>query len=826
MSATNIAPNASDAVAVDSTNTNTPVDAKQEALKKIAAEKEAKRIENVAIQKKKLEAAKQKAAQELMSKGKNAVLKAQANRPSRRPAKKNRKPLPPPANRTHEIEATMEKTKASAEEKRLAPLRVVRPSYSYSDIVEQRVVDGVVKRITHTNRSVHEPCSAHVHGDGIDQRMADSVTEPTFQPADAPETAQSDTDVESDKVTEPDTESDEDAPQLVQELASPEQVTVPEDDDDFAEASSITALPHIYITAPTHDADEEPPMTEDLAEAIDTSSEPIMANVSEESTCSPSAILSMPNSTLYPSRLSRDEEAKLVALHVAPIVLPVAEAKQQKLSKAEKKAAKTSEASKEVATTKSDVVQKLPETDSVETTMDNVDPIVIAEEHTYVTTLLARPNGSGVTTESRDLHEKLAALHVAPPSLPVTSHKQQKIPTAKSKATKADQKKTVTIEEKEQDFVASLLSKSNSSGVPKESRDFHEKLVALHITPLSVPAIAPKQQKASKTKQKVIKLDKKKSVATEKKEPDFVASLLCKPNGPGETKETRDFHNSLVAIHVAPIEVPVPIQQDKDKKSEKANRYIETWTADPDAVDPLISSMVPPITEEPTPAVEELGTEDATRDEPSVVVATPIHGFWQTVLSKPTATEAATVEQTVIIPDSAPTTSSHDDSSSSPSSINPFRTRSRSSTHSTPSILRAASKARTTLLGGTSLETFITTLDFELWDGTTTKDDICEAFASLSTHPTPTITGLDTAKIQRKIKLGSTSLYAFLHQITFMEDDVTVVGEVMRVFRKAAREQVTETKLEVALWLAEETDEGEGRRRGRREERASMAGGV
>ncbi|KAI4686749.1 hypothetical protein J4E81_008409 [Alternaria sp. BMP 2799] len=816
MSAINTTPDASGAVTVDSTNTSTPVDAKQESLQKKASENEAKRIEQVAIQRRKSEMAKNKAAQELASKGKNAILKAQPNRPTRRPVKKNRKPLPPPANRTHEIEATMEKTKASAEEKRLAPLRVIRPSYSYNDIVEQRVIDGVVERITHTNHSAHESCAGHNHDEGIEQRMADSVTEPTFQPIDVPETAQSDTDVESDRATEPDTESDEDAPQLVQELASPEQVTELQDEDDSTEAVAVTALPHIYVTAPTDDADEETPMSGNFAEAVDKSPEPMKEAASVKSPCSPLAILSMPNSTLYPSRLSRDEEAKLVAMHVAPIVLPVAEAKQQKLSKAEKKAAKTSEASKEVATMKSDVVQKLPVTDSAETTMDAVEPIDNVKEPAYVATLLARPNGPGVSKECRGFHEKLVALHAAPFSLPVTAPKQQK---TNRKAIKADQKVPTAVEKKEPDFIASLLSKPKGPGEAQETRDFHEKLVALHITPLSLPVITSKQQKTSKTEQKAIKVDKKKSVATEKKEPDFIASLLCKPNGSGEAKETRDFHNNLVAMHVAPLDFSVSIRKDKNEKAGKANRYIETWTADPDAVDPLIASMVPPITEEPISAVEELSTDDITRNEPSVVIAAPIHGFWQTVLSKTPATEATTVEQTVLIPDSTPPTSFRDDSSSESDTIKSY-----SSTHSTPSIRRAASKARTTLLGATSLETFITTLDFELWDGTTTKEDICEAFASLSSHLTPTTVGLDTAKIQRKIKLGSTSLYAFLRQIIFMEDDVTVVGEVMRVFRKAAREQVTETKLEVALWLAEETDEGS--QRGRRSKRASMAGGV
>jgi len=449
MSATNTTTGASGAVAADSTNTKTSTDlAKQEALQKIASENEAKRTEQVAIQRRKVEMAKNKTAQELASKGKNAVLKAQTNRPTRRPVKKNRKSLSPPANRIRDIEATMEKTKASAEEKRLAPLRVVRPSYSYSDIVEQRVVDGVVERIVHTNYHVHQSCSAHDHEDSIDQHVVDSVTDPTPESVDEAETIHSDTDVESDKATEPNAESDEDAPQLVQELASPEQVTVPEDDDDSFEADGITALPHIYVTAPIDDADEDTSMLGNLAEAFDTSSESIKATVSEESTCTPSAILSMPNSILYPSRLSRDEEAKLVALHVAPIVLPVAEAKQQKLSKAEKKAAKTSEASKEAATVDLDLVHNLLEPDFTRTTMDAVEPFDDVKELAYVATLLARPNGPGASKESREFHEKLAALHIAPLSLPVITPKRQKTSKTEQKATKVDKKKSVATEKK------------------------------------------------------------------------------------------------------------------------------------------------------------------------------------------------------------------------------------------------------------------------------------------------------------------------------------------------------------------------------------------
>ncbi|KAH6872221.1 hypothetical protein BKA58DRAFT_468038 [Alternaria rosae] len=768
MSATNTTPDVSGAVAVDSTNTNTSVDpAKQEALQKMAAENEAKRIEKVAVQRRKAEVAHTKAAQELASKGKNAILKAQPSRPSRRPVKKNRKPLPPPANRNHDNEVTVEKIRTSAEEKRLAPLRVVRLSYSYSDIVEQRVVDGVVECIIHTNHSVNESCAAHNHDDGIVQRMADSVTEPIFQSSDAPGIAHSDDDMDSDKATGSGTASDEDVPQLLRETASPNQVTEPEDRGDSIQAAGITALPHICMTTPMDDADEEASMSETLAEAVDNSSELIKDKVSGKSPCSPLAILSMTNSTLYPPRLSRDEEPALIAMHVFPVVLPVAEVKQQKLTKAGKKVIKTTEASKKVATVDSDLVQKLPEPDSAMTAMDPVEPVVIGEESTYVATLLGRPNGSGLTKKSRHLHEK-----------PVT----------------------------------------------------------LHIASLSLPVTALKQQKTSNTEQKANKIDKKNSVATEKKDPDFIDSLLCKPNGPGETKETRNLHNNLVAKHVAPLEFSVLEQQHKDKKSRKVKKSIEPSITEPDAVGSPILNMGPMVTEGPASAIEELSTDDATRDEPSIVIATPIQGFWQTVLSTATATEikdklqhvkANTVEQTVIIPDSALTTtppiSDRNDSSSESDTFKSFRTSSRSSAHSSASIRRKAEKARTTFLGGISLETFINTLDFELWDGTTTKDDICEAFASLAGH---TIYALDKPKIQRKIKLGSTSLYVFLRQITFIEDEVTVVGEVMKVFRKAARGQVISPELEVALWLAEETSEGDGSLQGRCSRRSSLAGGA
>jgi hypothetical protein len=555
--------------------TRTPPGMKEKALQKMAAENEAKRVENVAIQRRKLEAATMKAKEELTAKGKDAILKDKSSRPSRRPARKNRKPLPPRTNQTHDAEVTMKQTKASVEEKRLAPLRVVRPSYDYGNIVEQRVLDGVVHRIAHTD----------------------------------------------------------DSPELVK------------------------------------------------------------STISEKSPCSPSAILSMPNATLYPSPLSRDNEAALIAMHVGPVKLPVAEAKPQKLTKAEKKAAKASEAPKEVFTVEPEGIKGFPV----------VESIVAIDEPAYFETFLARPNGSGMTKECRDLHERLIALHVVPLTLPTTA--------------------------------------------PSELTDLHR----------------------------------------------------------------------------------------QQKKVEKAKKSIETTITEPVAVDATITNEETIVAGETIAPIEEPKTDRFLHEEMSVVARTLIAEISEPVPSTTTEAEdklqqlntqaeQPTAVQTVAIPDDAaidtPLTSDRHESSSESDTLQSSKTSRRSSAHSEASIRRKTEEARTTFLGNVSLETFVNTLEFELWDGITTKEDICDAFASLAGQPT---TDLNAAKVQRKIKMGSTSLYAFLGQLDFV-DEVTVVGDVMKVFREAARNNTASPKLEVALWLAE-TSEAEGSRRGRRSKRSSLASG-
>lgn len=104
---------------------------------------------------------------------------------------------------------------------------------------------------------------------------------------------------------------------------------------------------------------------------------------------------------------------------------------------------------------------------------------------------------------------------------------------------------------------------------------------------------------------------------------------------------------------------------------------------------------------------------------------------------------------------------------------------------STPSLRRKTEVARTTFLGSISLASFAQALDFELVDGTTTKDDICAIFASLNGYAA-TLPELETAKVQQKIKLGDTSLYGLLKTVAFDEEDVASLNGVMRTFKWAA----------------------------------------
>jgi hypothetical protein len=125
--------------------------------------------------------------------------------------------------------------------------------------------------------------------------------------------------------------------------------------------------------------------------------------------------------------------------------------------------------------------------------------------------------------------------------------------------------------------------------------------------------------------------------------------------------------------------------------------------------------------------------------------------------------------------------------------------------------------AKTTYLGVTSLAVFVTKVAFER-DGTTTKTDVCKAFAALSAadtkgltgqHPTQVYTEFESPRTQRRLKLGDTTLYGFLKQIDFYNDNMTTITDVMRAFREAAKEDdFPSDKLVLALQLEAASDYG------------------
>lgn len=164
-----------------------------------------------------------------------------------------------------------------------------------------------------------------------------------------------------------------------------------------------------------------------------------------------------------------------------------------------------------------------------------------------------------------------AALAAAPVELPVTAFKDQKPNKAKEKDAKAsDLLKEVAMVDLEvpqkqlkldtartatgnadpttladDGYVTALLKMPNGPGVTRKSRNFHEKQVAMHITPFALPVTAPKQDKTLKANQKVVKVGGKKIVSCETDESDFVASLLSKPTAQARGKRLTIFTTIL-----------------------------------------------------------------------------------------------------------------------------------------------------------------------------------------------------------------------------------------------------------------------------------------
>ncbi|CAN9097423.1 unnamed protein product [Alternaria alternata] len=676
-----------------------------ESFQRIAAEAEAKHVANVATQKRKLEMVEKKLNEKLSSNGKALVLKDKPTRPTHRPTRKNRKPLSPPSNKEHDTRTAAVDIKATIKEKRqLAMLSTSRPSLNYDRIIEQRLVNGVVERITQPDNSQHtcvvnKALPIYSYADIVEQCVVIDVAERIPESADTPQAAAANIDIDSDSVAESDNDTEGHVPKLVQESSTAHQSMNPlGEKSSSVKAATATASSHVYDDVSMTDVDNE------------------------------ALLLSF---------------AKETALAAAPVELPVTAFKDQKPNKA--KDAKASDLLKEVTMVDSEVPQTQLKLDTARTATEIADPITLADDG-YVAALLKMPNGPGVTRKSRNLHEKQVAMHITPFALPVTAPKQDKTPKADQKVVKVGGKKTVSYEMDDSDFVASLLSKPNGPGERKKAHDLHNHLVQMHVPSYKLPISAHGQKKTKRTKSVDTPVAKfiHGLVAVDASADDSELIVGDYASDVANLKAENSMHDKGTLIGSVSQIDPFPINKAKDNLQQINVRVTDT----------IEKQVIPDDTTPVTPPTSDLDFSSSGSDYPK---------------------STKTSRRSSLVP-------------------------------AVDSIRRKAEKARTTFLGKISLEMFVNILDFERCDGTTTKDDVCKAFASLARCP---IASLESVKIQRKIKLGGTSLYGFLHQLDFDDNGITLIGKVMKTFEEAAKNELVSSKLDLALWLAESSrDDG------------------
>ncbi|CAN9115257.1 unnamed protein product [Alternaria sp. RS040] len=672
-----------------------------ESFQRIAAEAEAKHVANVVTQRRKLQMVEKKLNEKLSSNGKALVLKDKPTRPTHRPTKKNRKPLSPPSNKEHDTRTAAVDIKATIKEKRqLAIYSTSRPSLNYDRIIEQRVVNGVVERITQPDNSQHtsvvnKALPMYSYADIVEQRVVNDVAEHIPESADTPQATAFNIETGSDSAAASDNVTEGHVLNPVQE----------------------------YFTA-HHSTDSLVKKYSSVKAASATASSNVYNDVSMTDVDNEALLLSF---------------AKEAALDVAPVELPVTAFKDQKPNKAKEKDSKPSDLLEEVTMVDSEVPQKQLKLDTARTATGIAGPITLTEDG-CVAALLKTPNGPGVTRKSRNLHEKQ---------------------------------------------------------------------VATHITPFALPVTASKQDKAPKANQNVVKVGGKKMFSYETDDPNFVASLLSKPNGPGERKKVHDLHNHLVQMHVPSYKLPFSAHgQKKAKRTKSVDTPVAKFIHGPVAVD-ASADDTELIVGDYASNVANLEAENSMHEKGTLIGSVsqinpfPINKARDN-LQQIDVRVTDTIEKPVIPDDTTPVTpptSDLDFSSSGSDYPKSTKTSRRSSlVPAVDSIRRKAEKARNTFLGKTSLEMFVNSLDFERCDGTTTKDDVCKAFASLAGCP---IASLESVKIQRKIKLGGTSLYGFLHQLDFDDNEITLIGKVMKTFEEAAKNELVSSKLDLALSLAE-----------------------
>jgi hypothetical protein len=180
--------------------------------------------------------------------------------------------------------------------------------------------------------------------------------------------------------------------------------------------------------------------------------------------------------------------------------------------------------------------------------------------------------------------------------------------------------------------------------------------------------------------------------------------------------------------------------------------------------------------------------------------------------------ETSAVEELNIVDDNNP--SSLSDDSYHPSDSMSSQSISRRSFTPSPAVSHGDLDlemhiARNTFLGTVSLADLVEKLEWDLLDGAITEFEIIKAFTALAVEEAVVMHGKSFTNAQadpttfagaRNIKLGPTSLFAFLRMVAFDEEGATNVKDVMGAFRKAARKlNGSFNKLSMALQLEQDS---------------------
>jgi hypothetical protein len=285
--------------------------------------------------------------------------------------------------------------------------------------------------------------------------------------------------------------------------------------------------------------------------------------------------------------------------------------------------------------------------------------------------------------------------------------------------------------------------------------------------------------------------------AVSEEQTDFVSRFfLSMPNGNGETEASRDLRDKLVATYVLALQPPLSKQEQKVQagKFKAAKKTGEAKNVKKPAEDESVTVDDHAVADEPAAVERPISTAYPDGELPQLGLPVDIRPKDIHEVS-----EHSSDRETEVLPNDTAATSPHSVRGRSPHSSATARSPPRpSTTGHRNAVERKIYEARNTYLGVISFEDFVEELEFDLTDRTTTKADICEAFAALSVKDTEAITGkstdvavnLEATITQRRIKLGTTSLYAFLRGMRFDDEGITTMHDVISSFKRASQKSL------------------------------------